>query len=164
VFSKPPTGTLGALPQDGELTPEEQEAWDAGVARVEQEKHEALLDPGSSWREWFFYDAMKWWVGLGFLIVDVLICGSWITQGSFSQWQVVGAALSLLAALYLEILLYRYLWRRPSETELRRPGPFRPNLLALREVGRWTPEGDPRSAHYAARRSTDGTPRPEEFL
>ena len=160
----PPEGTLGGPAHAEELTPEQQDAYEAGLERAEQEKRQALLDPGPSWREWFFFDAAKWWVGLGFLIVDVWVVASWIAAGTFSIVRAVAALLTLVGAIYLELLLYRYLWRRPSDTGPRRPGPFRPSWRALREVGRWTPEEARRRATGDSGPAADGSLRPDDFL
>ena len=165
MFSRQPVpGTPGGPGGPHDLTPEEEEAYEAGIERVELEKQRALADPGPTWREWFFYDGAKWWVGLGFLIVDVWVGGSWFTDASFSGLRVLGAVLCLAAAFYLELLLYRYLWRRPSDTDLRRSGPFRPGWMGLREVGRWTPEAARLRAHGGGPSVPDGTPRSDEFL
>jgi hypothetical protein len=166
VFSRTPTpATPGGPGDDHELTPEEEEAYRAGIERIELEKERALANPGPSWSEWFYYDAAKWWIGLGFLIVDAWVGGAWFTDGAFSSERALGAALCLGAAFYVEFLIARYLWRRPSESDLRRPGPFRPGWTALREVGRWTPEAARRRAHGGGTPYLDdGTPRPDEFL
>ena len=164
MISRPPTGGTLAQPKDlSELTPEEQEAFEAGLERVEIEKARALADPGPTWREWFFYDHAKWWVGLGFLIVDVWVGGAWFTDGAFSTTRLLGAVATVVPAFYVEALLYRYLWRRPSDTELRKPGPFRRTVFTLREFGRWTPESDQIRAGKVIR-SPDGGPNLDEFL
>jgi NADH:ubiquinone oxidoreductase subunit 3 (subunit A) len=149
---------------DIELTPEEQAAWHAGVERVEQEKREALRAPGPSWREWFFYDHARWWVGLLFLIVDVWVFSAWAYGGDFAALNVVGLTLSLAVAVYLEFLTWGYLWRRPSETSERRYGRFRPSWRALREFGRWTPEGAGLQDRSDLPTPEDGSPNPREFL
>jgi len=165
VFSKPPATGIGAAPGDGrELSPEEEQAILEGVERVEAEKRRALLEPGPSWREWFLYDGAKWWLGLVFLIVDVWVVGSWIYGGSFAAPRLVEALLSLAVALYLEVLLYLYLWRRPSDTALSRHRPFRRSWRALREFGRWTPEAARIRAGHPPVVGPDGTVHPDEFL
>lgn len=107
---------------------EEADAW-------EQAKQKALADPGPGWREWFLYSGAKVWVALGFFIIDIWILESWA-----SPFDGVGMGLSIVAALYLEFLAYRYLWYRWDPEAPKEPGPFRPTLLRPREVGRWTPE------------------------
>jgi len=120
---------------DEELTPEERAALVAQMDRVREEKQAALRAPGPTWREWFYYDAMKWWIGLGFLIVDVWIVGWWVEGAPF----VAGLA-ALIFAIYLEFLGFRFLWYRPKETTACRRGAFRPSWTRPVEFGRWTPE------------------------
>ncbi len=156
------SGTDPKPSESADLTPEEVAALETGLERVAEEKRQALLDPGPTWREWFFFDAMKWWIGVGFLIVDAWIVLSWVGGDAFTLLNELGAVASLAGALYLEILLYRYLWRRPSET--RRPGPFRPGWTALREVGRWTPEAAQPAGLGRPRATEDGSPSPHDFL
>ena len=145
------------------LTPEEEAKLLEKIDRVQEEKRSALLEPGPTWRQWFFHECLKWWIGVGFLIVDVWIVAGWIGNGALDQWTAAGAAGTTVVALYLEILIYRYFWRRPSDTDLRQGSRFRPSWTALREVGRWTPE----AAEGAVRRagaSPDGGPDSKEFL
>lgn len=160
---RPSAGSAGA-PADVDLTPEEEQIWQAGVERVEQEKREALRAPGPSWREWFFYDLAKWWVGLLFLVVDVWIGGTWIYGGTLSTLDVGGLVLSVVLAVYLEFLLWGYLWRRPSDTTVRSRRRFRPSWRALREFGRWTPEAARLRDRRGRAAPDDGLPNPHEFL
>lgn len=129
-----------------------------GLPRIDAEtRRRAIEDPGPTWREWFFYDFLKVWVALGFLIVD-----SWVATVWLDPFDPYGMAASLLVALYLEILAYRYLWYRPGEagrstryvfvplwsTRARggRAGEVaersRRNWFTPRPFGRWTPEAD----------------------
>lgn len=98
-----------------------------------EEKRRAVLDPGPKWGDWFLFSGAKPWVGLGFLIIDVWVVGSWL-----SPLNLAGLVLSLPPAIYLEFLAYRYLWYRPDE--ILGGHRFRPSWHALREVGVWTPE------------------------
>jgi hypothetical protein len=117
------------------MTPEERAALVTQMDRVREQKLQALRHPGASWREWFYYDALKWWIGLGFLIVDVWIVGWWI-QGAPAY----AGLLVLLLAIYLEFLGFRYLWYRPKDQPTVRRGSFRPTWTRPVEFGRWTPE------------------------
>ncbi len=153
----------GSTPHDQtELTPDEEAALAETLDRVDQEKRLALLDPGPTWKEWFFHSHAKLWVGLSFLILDAFIFGTWISDGSFPASHIVGAALSLAVGLYGEVLLWRYLWRVPGDDEPILGSRFRPSWKALREFGRWTPEAAELRAHPPA--ATDGGPDPGEFL
>ena len=152
----------GEPENEHELTPEEEAAWEAGLEQVAEEKRRALRDPGPSWREWFFYDHARWWVGLGFLIVDAWIITAFVQNSSITADGVVEAFASLAVATYLQILLYRYLWRRPSDAPRR--ARFRPSWKALTEVGRWTPEGERLRRGVATTSPADGSPNPKDFL
>ncbi len=138
-------------------TPEEDVAFRDRVEAVAAEKRAALLDPGPTWKEWFFFEATKWWIGLALFIVDIWLVVGWVEAGSVPL-----AVVSLVVAVYLEFLLARYLWHRPSEVRSRRR-PFRPTWYLPVEVGIWTPE----AAEIRAGRAVGGfgnEPRPEEFL
>ena len=152
----------GTPHDDDELTPEEEAALNETLDRVQQEKRLALLDPGPSWKEWFFHSHAKLWVGLAFLVVDGFIFGTWISDGSYPESHILGAILSLAAALYVEVLLWQYLWRVPSVDTPIQGSRFRPGWTALREFGRWTPEwAEMRRRPIVV---TDGGPDPNEFL
>jgi hypothetical protein len=164
VFPRKETadGYGGTPHDDDELTPEEEAALTETLDRVSEEKRLALLDPGPSWREWFFHSYAKLCVGLAYLVVDAFIFGTWLSDGSFPQSHIVGAIVSLFAATYAEVLLWQYLWRVPAEGTPILGSRFRPNWKALREFGRWTPEWAAiRARPYAP---TDGGPDPHEFL
>ncbi len=116
------------------FTPEEEAAFEAGYARVAEEKRQALLDPGPSWKVWFYHDNLRWWIGLTFLIVD-----SWIATLWIRPFDPLPMALSLLPAVYGEFVLWHYLWHRPSiDAPLGRN--FRRSWHRPFEYGRWTPE------------------------
>jgi hypothetical protein len=157
----PPLFGTPKAEDDQELTPEEERAWEAGLERVVEEKREALRDPGPSWREWFFYDHAKWWVVLGFLIVDSWIATGWIANGSLSLDGALWTGGSLVAAVYLELLVYRLLWRRPADITRKR---FRPSWKALVEFGRWTPEAAAVRRGERPAGPVDAGPNPQEFL
>jgi hypothetical protein len=158
LFGKRPTPE-----DDSDLTPEEREAYLHAIERIREDQLRALRDPGPSWREWFYFDAMKWFLGLVYLILDSWIFVGWVTTLGFTPAGEAGLIVSLLGALYLEVLFYRYLWRRPHEQE-DGVGPFRPGWRALREWGRWTPEEEMYRAGKLPRAPADGSPNPHEFL
>jgi hypothetical protein len=128
---------------------------------VDAEKRRALEEPGKSWHDWFYFDALRWWSIIGFLIVDSWIATGWIAVGSY-----VGLALSLVLASYLEFLLFEVFWYRP-DLPVRRwtRKSFHRTPLRPVEVGRWTPE---RALRDRARLSQEGLAEdavnPEEFL
>ncbi len=149
---------------DSEITPEEEEAFREGTERVTLEKRRALADPGPGWREWFLFDGAKWWVGLGYLILDSWVAGFWFETLGANSRVVLPLLGSLIGALYLELLLFRYLWRRPTDQDRIGEGRFEPGPLALREFGIWTPEGV-RHRQAVERRAVHGSgPDPNEYL
>lgn len=145
---------------DHQETDDAAEATAAAVARTreEEEKRAALLEPGLTWHEWTYYRAIPWWLGIALLTVDGWIVVTWFDLGS-----AVGLVLSLAAAIYLEFLLYRYLWYRPDPALKRPRGPFHPTWFRPVEFGRWTPEADSRRRGGPVPSSSEA-PRPEEFL
>ena len=126
--------------------------------RVQEEKRRALADPGPSWSEWFYYDAARWFVGLGFLIVD-----AWIFVACLDAGLAIAIIPSLIAAIYLEFLGYEYLWYVPPLDGPRRRGAFRRSWRRPVALGRWTPEGV-RARENPSAPSPDQGPQPEEFL
>ena len=133
-----PYVTPPKAPQIGKLTQEEREA--------------ALQNPGPSWGEWFYGVALKWWIGLAIFIIDCWIVAGWVEAGGWLQ-----LAGSLALALYLEHVLWQYLWH-PYQPELR--GTFRPTWRVPFEVGRWAPE----RAALRAGKLEPRTPDPRQFL
>jgi hypothetical protein len=143
----------GPLPQEPESL-EEEIAFRDRMAEVAEEKRRALEDPGPGWREWFLFSALKWYLGLTFLIVDSWIAVGWLQVGNY-----VGLFLTLIAAVYLEFLCYRVLWRRPPVDRPVR-STFRPNWYTPVQFGRFTPEAE---LYREGRLTLDG-PNPREFL
>jgi len=125
--------------------------------RVAVEKARALEEPGPSWRTWFFQSALRGYYFLGILIVDVQLFVFWLEVSN-----VPGHVASLVVALYLEFLLYRYLWYRPRD-DVAPQGSFRRTWLRPAEYGLWTPEADLVRAGVSIYRTEEG-PSPKEFL
>jgi hypothetical protein len=108
-----------------------------GFPKIDPEaRKKAIEEPGPTWREYFYYSFLKVWIALGLFIVDIWIAAYWLRPIN-----PLGLALSLAAAIYLEFLLYEYLWARPKvdETAARRA---RRTWLRPVIYGRWTPEAD----------------------
>jgi hypothetical protein len=125
---------------------------------VRAEMDRARADPGPSWREWFLFHGSKWWIGLGFLIVDTWIVVSAIQIG-------LGLALVVLAiALYLEIFTWQFLWHRPESISIRPPDKNRLWWIRPVSVGRWTPEAEEIRMGHQLVGSADAGPDPKEFL
>jgi hypothetical protein len=122
--------------------------------RVAEEKRLALLDPGPTWHEWFFHSAAKWWIGLAFLVVDAWLIVACLDIGLYLLTIPV-----LVVALYIEFLVYRYLWYSPDTT--RSGGRFRRSWVRPVPFGRWTSEAEHARTHPT---SSDGGPEPNEFL
>ncbi len=125
--------------------------------RVAVEKARALREPGPSWRQWMFQSALRAYYVLGILVADVQVVVFWYEEGS-----AVGLVVSLALALYLEFLLYRYLWYRPPPEALT-SGKFHPTWIRPAEYGRWTVEADLVRAGISIRRTEEG-PNLKEFL
>lgn len=108
-----------------------------GLPKLEgEERRRAIEHPGPSWREWFYTSFLKAWLGLLFFIVD-----AWILTAFLSPFAPALLVPSVAAALYLELLLWRYLWYEP-DPETERRGEFHPTLLRPTRLGRWTPEAE----------------------
>jgi hypothetical protein len=125
---------------------------------VREEMDRARADPGPTWREWFFFHAAKWWIGLGFLIVD-----TWIIVGAIQ----IGLALSLVilaVALYLEVLIWEFLWHRPDSMSVRPKTENRMWWIRPVPIGRWTPEAEEIRLGHAVSGAADTGPDPREFL
>jgi hypothetical protein len=126
----------------------------------EREKQEAIAEPGPPWKEWFLFSGAKTWVVLGFFIIDSWIVASWLSPPNL-----LAMGLSLAGAIYVEFLLYSYLWERWNpERGARATKPFHPNFRRLREVGRWTPEGSRAKRDGKTPQQSTGGPRREEFM
>jgi len=137
-----------AGPSNEPLTVEEQ---------VAAEKTRALQEPGPSWRTWFLQSALRWYYFLGVLILDVQVAVFWLEVHI-----AVGIVVSLVVLLYLEFLLYRYLWYRPR-LDAPQYGRFHPTWYRPTEYGRWTPEAELVRAGVRIYRTEEG-PSPKEFL
>ncbi len=136
----------------GEPDPEERERR-LGLSASEREA--LIREPGPSWREWLYAQAFRWWLGLAYLIVDAWILAGWVEVGAW-----LPLAGSLAAAIYLEYVLWQYLWH-VYDPELR--GKFRASWHSPVEVGRWSPDRDRVLKGDLA--PTPGTgPDPREFL
>ena len=69
-----------------------------------------LIDhPGPSWREWFFQSFAKTYTLLGLFIGDAIVAAYWLEPANF-----LGLAASLFVLVFLEYLLYQYLWFEPA--------------------------------------------------
>jgi hypothetical protein len=143
---------------ESEESPLDREALRDQVDRVTEEKRRARLDPGPSWKDWWYFHASKWYVVLGLAIVDFWVVGTWLQLG---LW--VGAALSAVAVLYADILLYQYLYAVPNPEAVRRRGRFRRSWIRPVEFGRWTPDGQTIRAGGTVARPPEG-PTADEFL
>lgn len=147
-----------------EMTPEQEEALESHLQRVRDEKRLALQDPGPSWRQWFLYKGAKAYVILAYLILD-----SWVVAWFLLPFTWLGLAFFvpvLIGSVYLEILLYLYLWYRPSPEVFRRHrlrGDLHPTWNRPVRFGRWTPEAaDVRAGRLLT--PSDGGPDASEFL
>ncbi|MGC2289525.1 MAG: hypothetical protein WA688_06685, partial [Thermoplasmata archaeon] len=75
-------------------------------------RDQAIRDPGPTWGEWLIGPFAKVWVVLGFFVVD-----SWIFVLWAAPFNALAMVASLAGALYLEFLLWRFLWFAPDREE-----------------------------------------------
>ncbi len=143
-----------------------------GVHLRGEERKRALAEPGLGWKEWALYSGLKPWIGLGLLIIDVWALVTVIglaSEPTYGLWAPLGldplavVLFSLISALtiYLNIVLWSYLWAIPRESDLR-PGSFTPTLLRPFAVGRWTPDYPAWAAGRLGNASSEASI--EEFL
>ncbi|HTP53539.1 MAG TPA: hypothetical protein VML94_01050 [Thermoplasmata archaeon] len=168
MASSPSTPTTiprtGWTPEPGLLLPDEEASLEARLERVRQEKADALKDPGPTWKEWFCYTAAKWWLFLGVYVVVL----SWeiVLLYPTSNVPLYETLPLIVVTIYLDLLLWRYLWYRPhGEEPSRSTGErgFRRSLLRPVQYGRWTPEwAEIRAGRMVP--SVGGGPDPKEFL
>jgi hypothetical protein len=152
----PPEGVEDPLAPGGDRSGDD---FVSASDRLELEKQLALREPGPTWREWAFFTGFKPWFAVGFLIADAWIATGWLEAGNL-----VAMGVSLVAAVYLELLLYRYLWYRPHPQEIRGRGPFHATWLRLAEYGRWTPEAERARAGLPLETTPEQGPDAREFL
>jgi hypothetical protein len=69
--------------------------------------------PGPTWREWFYTSFAKTYALLGLFIADAIVLAGWLQSRYYL------GSLTLLPMLYVEFLLYQYLWHEPSAAEQR---------------------------------------------
>jgi hypothetical protein len=158
-FGSRDPGRFGSVdsPDASTMTPEEEAAVIDQMERVDAEKKAALKEPGPGWKDWFLFDAMRWWVGLLLLIVDAWIVAFW-----FSTNAPLFSIPSLIGAGYAEFVLWQYLYHRPAEHPSHSVGKFQRTWYRPVAFGRWTPEGAAARAGVAV--PVDGTPDLREFL
>ncbi len=130
------------------------------IEAAADEKERARREPGLSWHDWLYFQAFKWWLVIGFVVVDGMLVAQWIEINA--AWAI---APTLIVAAYLEFLLFMALWYRPDPETLRRRrrAPFRPTWYRPTEVGRWTPEATLRQRLPPDSYAPDAVD-PEEFL
>jgi len=125
-------------------------------AQEHEEKRLALLDPGPTWKEWLYFTAFRWWMGVLFLIVDCWIIATFLIVHAWLY-----LAVSVAVAIYLEYLIYGYFWRRPDPAETTKE---RRSRWPPWEVGRWTPEGFRLRSGQGRLPAAESGPDPREFL
>jgi hypothetical protein len=106
-----------------------------GIPSVDEDTRKAALEEaGPSWKEWFYLSFARVWILLGLFNVDAILVATWL-----NPFQPGPLALSLVVALYLEFLLYQFLWHQPDpEKEYLHPD-FHPTWRRPVRFGRWTP-------------------------
>jgi hypothetical protein len=126
-----------------------------------------LVDhPGAPWSEWFYRSFAKTYGVTGLFVGDAIVVAFWLEVPSL-----IGLFATLLPLLYLEYVLYQYLWYEPgvehshrsrstreTSTEPRRPWvhPF--------PFGRWSSTGLLIRQGLEPIPTGDAGPDPREFL
>jgi hypothetical protein len=130
-----------------------------GIADVDTDtRRAAVAEPGPSWSEWARGPLAKAYLALGFFIGDLLL----LVTGLQPPDPFVFAA--VLFVIYLESLLWQYLWYRPNLDRESRSGTFQPTLLRPARYGRWTPEAERARAGVDPFGNERVGPDPDEFL
>ena len=121
------------------------------------ERRRLIAEPGLPWKEWALGTGLKPWMGLLFLILDGWTLISIIEVGR--PWALVLVGPVMVPVIYLNYLLWQFLWRRPSEGA--RPVDFRRTWLHPFYLGRWDPGyREYREGSYSNESSVDA----REFL
>jgi hypothetical protein len=154
----PPGEPFRATDADDVSDPAAEFAFESQVDRVAEEKRRALEAPDIPWRTWWFHSGSKWYVGLGFLIIDI-----WILGLGFETGSLLLAAVLMALAIYGELLLYQYLYYYPPEQLPGHRTPFRRTWFRPVPYGRWTTEGEVLRAGGTVITPDQG-PDPKEFL
>jgi hypothetical protein len=104
---------------------------------TEEERKKYIADPGTPWKTWLLTEGLKTWIGLAMLILDIFLYGTlWLTGNVYARYAIIPA---MIGAVYLNYLLWIYLWRVPDIDELRK-GRLKRTLRSPFPVGRWTLE------------------------
>ncbi len=149
-------GTTKGAPGEDSVPLESLSAHD----RIELEKDLVRRAPDLPWKEWFFYSGLKAWVGLGLFIIDGWIAGTWLEAGNY-----FGLVPSLVGAVYLEFLLYQYLWYRPPVRASWSQRRGRRRWVHPVAYGRWTPEAAERRAGGSGKLGgPESEPNPRDIL
>ena len=102
-----------------------------------EERQRVIGDPGPPWREWFLTTGLKPWIVLLLLIFESLGIVSVIE--ALSGLEVALTLGPLIFMLYIDILLWNFLWRVPSMDEWK-TGEFKNSWWQPFKIGRWTLE------------------------
>jgi hypothetical protein len=124
-----------------------------------EEKAQALADPGPTWRQYFFWEFVRWWAILFFLVVDV-----WVVVLFTNPLFVPGLVAGLIGVTYGEFLLYEYLWRRPNPDRESLRTEFHRTWYRPFRFGRWTPEAEDARNGIDFGKARPSGPDPKEFL
>jgi hypothetical protein len=126
----------------------------------DEERKRFIDDPGIPWMTWLLTIGLKPWIGLGLFIGDSLtLLNLWVIGTPVARIAMVP---TLLLLIYLNFLLWSYLWHVPTPEELR-ASPVSPTLRSPFAVGRWTP--DYQTWKEGGRTAlADGQIDPNEFL
>jgi hypothetical protein len=132
-----------------------------GIQSLDEEDHaQAVAAPGPSWSEWFYFEFLKVWLVLGYLILAAIVIAAFA-----DPLNLAAMAGGLVVVGYLEFLGWRYLYYRPDpEKESPLNSQFQPSWIRPVRFGRWTPEMWRIRAGERPYRDNEAGPDPREFL
>jgi hypothetical protein len=142
--------------EPADVTPPEGET--ADPKELERLRDRALALP--SWAEWFYASFLKVYGALGLFVGDAILAAYWLEIPN-----ALGLLATLLPVVYLEFLLFQYLWHEPDPSgATRSAGPFRPTWLRPVRFGRWSSMGQRVRRGRAPFPGEGSGPDPHEFL
>lgn len=136
--------------------------------KVDETFRRALEEPGLGWKDWFYQRFLKVWIPLAFFIVDVWIVISWLPlQGTVLSAPVLVLVMiaSLVAAIYLELMAFQFLWYDPDASFSHSTrGEVTRWALRPGAYGRWTERGMAARGATGRPAPVEAAPDPDEFL
>ena len=133
--------------------------------RFDKETRQRIVEaPGPTWTEWFYHSFAKTYGVLGLFMGDAIVVAFWLEPPNL-----IGLFATLLPLLYLEFLLYQYLWYEPGthlagRSRSVRAEPTPRSWLRPVPFGRWSATGQRVRAGLGPETGAPEGPDPREFL